>query len=123
MFKVKVETELNDASKEKRDPKKSIRKYSAPTGRPLMLGDLDKMVQTYIKAVSSRGAVINTSLAKATAKALIQRYPDVVGNVDIDSSSWAKSLFKRMGFVRRMKTSAKVTIPDSARKELEYLFH
>ena len=28
-----------------------------------------------------------------------------------------------MGFVRPMKTSAKVTIPDSARKELEYLFH
>ena len=88
MFKVKVEKELNDACKEKRDPQKSISKYSAPTGRPLMLGDLDKMVQTYIKAVSSRGAVINKGLAKATAKALIQRYPDVVGNVDIDSSSW-----------------------------------
>ena len=48
MFKVKVEKELNDTSKEKRDPKKSISKYSAPTGRPLMIGDLDKMVQTYI---------------------------------------------------------------------------
>ena len=45
IFKVKVENELNDASKEKRDLKKSISKYSAPTGRPLMLGDLNKMVQ------------------------------------------------------------------------------
>ena len=28
-----------------------------------------------------------------------------------------------MGFVRRMKTSFKVSIPDGARKEIEFLFH
>lgn len=122
-FKVKVEKELSDARKEGRDVSKSINKYSAPPGRPLLLGELDSMVQTYIRAVSTRGAVINTSLAKATANALIRRHPDIVGEIDIDSSSWAKSLFKRMGFVRRVKTSSKVNIPDSARKELEYLFH
>ena len=50
-------------------------------------------------------------------------YPNLVGNIDVDSSSWAKSLFKRMGFVRRMKTSSKVSIPDGAWKEIEFLFH
>ena len=28
-----------------------------------------------------------------------------------------------MGFVRRMKTSTKVTIPDGAKREIEFLFH
>ena len=122
-FKARVVKEIKDASKEKREVTQSLSKYSKATGRPLMLGELDEMVQSYIKAVSSRGALVNSSLAKATAKALIQKYPHTVGNIDIDSSSWAKSLFKRMGFVRRMKTSSKVTIPDGARREIEFLFH
>ena len=54
---------------------------------------------------------------------MIQRYPDVVGNIDIDSSSWAKSLFKRIGFVKPAKTSAKVSIFDGAREEIEYLVY
>lgn len=28
-----------------------------------------------------------------------------------------------MGFVKRMKTSSKVDIPEGARREIEYLFH
>ena len=77
-----------------------------------MLGELENLVQIYIKTLSIRGCTISTNLATAIAKALMQRYPDVVGNIDIDSSSWEKSLFKRMGFVKRMKTSSKVTIPN-----------
>lgn len=122
-FKEKVVKEIKIASKEKREVVKSVSKYSKPVGRPLLLGEIDGMVQSYIKAVSSRGALVTSSLAKATAKALMSRYPGAVGNIDVDSSSWAKSLFKRMGFVRRMKTSSKVNIPDGARKEMEFLFH
>ena len=80
-------------------------------------------MQVHLRAVNSQDAAINTNIAKATAKGLIQRYPDVVGNIDIDSSSWAKSLFKKMGFVKRAKTSAKVSIPDGAREEIEYLLY
>ena len=83
-----------------------------------MLGEIDQMVQTYINAVSSRGGLVTRTLANAAAKALMARYPNFVGNIDIDSSSWAKSLFKRMGFVRRMKISSKVSIPDGARKDI-----
>ena len=88
-----------------------------------MLGEIDQMVQTYIKAVSSRGGLVTRTLANVAAKALIARYPNLVGNIDVDSSSWAKSLFKRMGFVRRTKTPSKVSIPDGTRKEIEFLFH
>ena len=86
-----------------------------------MLGQLDSMVQTYMIEQSQRGCVINTSIANA--RALIQRFPQVVGNIDLESTAWARSLFKRMGFVKRRKTSSKVEIPDAARKEIEFLFH
>ena len=56
------------------------------------------------------------------AKALMSKYPHVVGQIDVDSSRWAKSLFSRMNFVKRRKTSSKVDIPDGARKEIEFLF-
>ena len=122
-FKGRVVKKIKDASKEKREVTQSLSKYSKATGRPLMLGELDEMVRSYIKAVSSRGALVNSSLTKATTKTLTQKYPHAVGNIDIDSPSWAKSLFKRMCFVRWMKTSSKVTIPDVARREIEFLFH
>ena len=32
-----------------------IPKYRVPTGRPLLLGDIDQMVQSYIKALRARG--------------------------------------------------------------------
>ena len=35
---------------------KSIPKYRTPTGRPLLLGDIDQMVQSYIKAGRTRGS-------------------------------------------------------------------
>lgn len=121
-FRKKVQQELSKAAEENRAPSKVIAKYAAPTGRPLLLGELDAMIQTYITSISSRGCVVNSVIAKSAAKALIARYPDAVGNVDIESSTWTKSLFKRMGFVNRRKTSSKVDIPDDARKEIEYIF-
>ena len=95
-----------------------MKKHSKPTNRPLLLGELDETVQSYIKAVGSRGALVNSSLAITAGEALVQKYPDAVGN--IDSSSWARSIFKRMGCVRRIKTSSKVKIPDGTRPEIEF---
>ena len=122
-FKAKHYQEINQAAKEKCNPTKSIPKYSQPTGRPLMLGELDSMLQTYLRAMSKRGGVVNTSVANATAKALIRKYPNIVNpGVDIKSSRWAKCLFARMNFVKRRKTSSKVDILEGSSKEIEYLF-
>ena len=60
------------------------------------------------------GAVITWSIANATAKALVRKYPDVVGGIDLDVSYWVQSLFCRMGFLRHRKTSTKVNLPESA---------
>jgi len=89
------------------------------TGRPLLLRKFDAM---YIRAMSNRGAVITWSIANSAAGALIKKYPGVVGEINLDYSSWAQSLFRRMGFTRRRKNTSKVDIPEAARKEIEYLF-
>ena len=80
------------------------------------------MVQKYIIASSNRGNVISRSIATSTAKTLISRNPGYVGQIDLESSSWAQSLFRRMGFVRRRGTTAKLEIPDGAFKEAQLLF-
>ena len=108
--------------KEKLEESISITKYARKTGRPYLLGELDKMVQKHMRSLSKKGSVINTTVANATAKALISKYPYVAGDIDVDSSRWIKSLFVRMNFVKRRKTSSKVDIPDKARKEIEFLF-
>ena len=83
-----------------------------------MLGELDIMVEKYIRALSNGGAVISRSGAIAAATALPKKYPQIVGKIDLESSSWVESLFIRMIYVRRKNTPSKVEIPDKARKEI-----
>ena len=52
--------------------------------------------------------------------ALIKRYPEEkFDHIDLKRSCWAQSLFRRMGFVRRLGATGKVPIPDSLKIELE----
>ena len=93
-----------------------------PTGRPLLLGNkIDAMVQKYISASSNRSNVISRSIASSTAIALISCNPEYVGQIDLESSSQAQSLFRRMGFVRRRGITAKLEIPHGAFKEAQLL--
>ena len=48
-FKKKVEDEIKKASKERKESKQQISLYSSPTSRPFLLGDLDRMVQSYLR--------------------------------------------------------------------------
>lgn len=90
------------------------------TGCRLLLGQLDLMAQTYLLKQSQRGCV---SIAHATALVLIKINPQVVVNINLEYSSWARSLFRRMGLVKREKTSLKVEIPDAARNKPEFLLY
>ena len=94
-----------------------------PRGRPLLLGSLDQMVQKFLLALRSRGGLVSSTIAISSAKALIARNPQLnLNHIDLDSSYWAQSLFRRMGFKRRLRTTGKVEIPEGARKEAELLF-
>ena len=48
-----------------------------------MLGKLDALVQRCISAASNRGSVITRSVVTSTARALLNRYPDVVGEIAV----------------------------------------
>ena len=53
----------------------------------------------------------------------MERYPRLIGSVDIESSHWAQSLFRGMGFRHRQATTSKLEIPEGALKEIKMLFH
>ena len=61
-------------------------------------------------------------VTNATTKALMSKYPNVVGEIDIDSFRWEKSLFTRINFVKRRKTLSKVDIPEETCKEIGFIF-
>ena len=115
-FKKKDESELDDAKRRGRAKPTSI--PLKPQGRPLLLGELDGLVQQYILAASNCG-----NIAVSAAKVIMERYPRLTGSVDIESSHWAQSLFRRMGFRRRQATTSKLEIPEGALKEIKMLFH
>ena len=57
-------------------------------------------------------------VAIVTAKALIAKSDlEYRKALDLEHSSWTKSLFRRMGFVRRGKTASKPEIPQRAKNE------
>ena len=56
-------------------------------------------------------------MAMATAKALMIRYPDLVGKIGLDNSEWAKHLFRRMVYTERKETTANLEMSAGLRKE------
>ena len=81
-----------------------------------------KKKKDFLIALHHRGGVVNNTIAIAAAKGLIQSSSDPDLNRIKINTSWAQNLFRRMGFVRRMATTAKIPIPDKAHKEIELVF-
>ena len=73
-FKKKYYEQLREKSEEELDKSQTFPRYSQKTDRPLLLGELDKMVRKYLLTLSKRGGVINTTVANATTKALPSRH-------------------------------------------------
>ena len=97
-------------------------------GRPCLLREnLDTEVQTILKAMHQSGAVVNTSIAIATATGVVSKRDKSLlvengGSVEL-MKNWAKSLLHRMGFVkRRGNTKAKVTVEDFEAHKKQFLF-
>ena len=80
-------------------------------GRPLLLGDIDSQVQTYLKKVRDSGGVINSRIVMSAARGLVLYYnPSLLkekgGHVEL-SRNWALSLLERMQYVKRKGSTAK----------------
>ena len=93
-FKKKYNIKIVNAAKEKREVSKLVPKYSSQTGRPLLLGDLGSIVQTYIKQLSNRGGVLNRTIANTTTQVLLIHCPSLVGEIGVGSSFWLRAYFE-----------------------------
>ena len=68
-FRKSCEAQIKDAHRKKKSPKKVI---VNKLGRPCLLGDkIDPLVQNHLKATRYKGGVVNSLVAIATAKALL----------------------------------------------------
>ena len=80
-------------------------------GRPLLLGkNLDTAVQEFVNATRKVGLVINTDIVEGAAKGIIAAR-DILklagyGGHIVITKGWAKSLLKRMGYVKRKASNA-----------------
>ena len=113
--------EISKAQKNNRDVTRNL--SVLPRGRPILLGSLDQMVQRFLLSLRRTGVLVSSAIAISASKVLIARNPQYnLSQIDLDSSHWAQSLFRRMGFKKRMRTTGKVEIPKGARKEAELLY-
>ena len=78
------------------------------------------MVQKFLLALRIRGGLITSVIVISVAKALIARNSHLILDlIDLDSPSWAKSLFRRMGF---KKTHENNWQDRGAKKEAQLLY-
>ena len=125
-FKKKYDEELKLAKQQNREVRTelSTEKQGFPLLLLLLLGTkIDNLVQRYTRAASNRGAVFTRSIAESAAKALMIRYPNEVGKINLNDSEYGKSVLQRMNYTRQKGTTSKVAMPDDIRKENELLLH
>ena len=96
-FKKHYKAKLKEASGKNVSLKKRLAKKMR--GRPLLGEKLDTLVQKFLRATRCKGGVVNTQTALVTAKALVKRYPLLEKENLVLGTPWARSLFRRMGFV------------------------
>ena len=83
-----------------------------------MVGVIDKKGWDFLVAFCHKGGIISSTFAIVTPKGLVKSSSDLNSkNIKI-ISTWARSLFIRMEFVRRMASTTKVAIPSKVRKEI-----
>ena len=74
-------------------------------GRPPILLDLDKKLLTLLKSIRNRGGVVNFSVVKASALALIKSNPAKDFRGFEATPSWVRSVYRRCNFSRRAGTT------------------
>lgn len=89
-----------------------------------ILTELDGKLLSFLKAVRSRGGVINIHVVRAAAKALIEANADTqqqLRKFDMPRS-WVHSIYRRMGLTRRMGTTSRPPVPHGLYTECRRYF-
>ena len=95
-----------------------------PRGRPPILLELDGKLLQYLKALRSKGGVINIHVVRAVTKALIESNPSMSQLATFDMPrSWVQSIYRHIDFTRRMGTTTRPPVPQGLYSECrrEYL--
>ena len=80
------------------------------------------MVQRWIRAASNRGAVVTRLIEESAAKALMSRYPNEVGKINVIDSEYGKSVLQRMNYARRRGTTSKLHCPMVFVRKMSFFF-
>jgi hypothetical protein len=84
-------------------------------GRPLSLGHWDLQVQMYLRKLRTCGGKVNRHIVLAAARGILSRNQPSLLQVNngkhLLTNSWAKSLLRRMKFVKRKGTKAAKKVP------------
>ena len=97
---------------------------SATRGPKLMLGKMDVEVLKYLTTIRRKGGVVTGGIATAVAKAMISRSDcAMLQAIDIENTSWSRSLMQRAGWSRRKETTGKPPLPKGAVEEAGIIFH
>ena len=89
-----------------------------PRGRPLLLpSDIDKVVQEHLRAMRASGGPVNRKIAIASALGITRALApslllDSGGHLRL-TKTWADSILRRIGYVKRKGTKAARKLPDN----------
>ena len=90
-------------------------------GRPLMVGStIDEKVRKFMVSLYTKGGHVSRSITATTAKVLLSRSDDESLKNVVVANSWRRSLLQRIGFRRRAATTAKVEVPECAKRRQVY---
>ena len=112
-----------EETKKRENPEAEVRSlHKLKRGRKVMLGEqLDAKVKNYILALRNAGAPIGSSVVMAAGEGIVRAHDRTQlvqhgGHIQI-TKTWALSLLKRIGFVKR-KASTKAT-PNMSGEEFQ----
>ena len=91
-------------------------------GRPPILLDLDQKLISLLKSIQNRGGVVNFSVVKASALALIKRNPAKNFRGCEPTSTWDRSIYRRCNFSRRAGTTTRPPVPLGIYEECKLNF-
>ena len=92
---------------------------SRPRGCPPLLLENDEKLLTILRAVRARGGVVNSNVVRGSAQALLEA--SSMRSIELPRT-WVNSVYRRLGFVKRMATTSRPPIPKGLFEECRIQF-
>ena len=89
-----------------------------------MLESVDEKICIFLQIIRRKGGAVNSVVAIATTKVLIAKSDlEHLKALDLSNFLWTKIPFRRMGSVRRVKTTSKPEKPNRPKNEAALILH